>query len=155
VKQISEWEVPDITDDRVEELFLPIYGIAKLFAGEDERATIVELARETEAEMEERVKLTDEHDVIVAICKLVDAGEIDQHGYLPTSRILEVVNADRHEGMEMTAREQAGVLDRLGFKRRKARYLGKEKPIVCATVDRWRLKLYCKQYNIPVPDSFR
>jgi hypothetical protein len=147
-KDISQLEVPDVTNDRVEELFLPVYGIAKLFAGQEEVDVILELAREAEQTAEERAKMTDEHAIVQAIAKL--EGEIDQHGYLPTSRILEVVNADRPEGMEMTAKQQATLLERLGFKRRQAKYALAGKNLVCAVVDRRLLDFYKRHFGIEV-----
>jgi len=144
-KRIDEWEVPGVTDDRVEELFLPIYGISKLFAGKDEQSVILELAREAVVEMEERAKMTEERAVVSVIVKLKD--EIDRYGFLPTSRILEVINAERPEGMEMSRLELAQILDRLGFKRRQAKYAG-GKNLICATIEGRLLEFYRQHFGL-------
>jgi len=155
-EQINEMEMPDISDDRIEELFLPLYGIAKLFAGEEEVNTILELAKEAEQTAEDRAKMTDEHDVVAAIVKLKDAGEIDQYGFLPTSRILEQVNDSRSEGMEMSAQYLARLLESLGFKRKPAKYaLAKGKSVRCAVIDRGRLEHYRKHFGIKVEEEER
>jgi hypothetical protein len=151
--KISDSEVVlGLSDDRVEELFIPPYLMAKTFAGEAEAQKIVELAKDVEKTFEREREESEEKDVVEALCLLLEEGKAEQKGegkwVIPSSVLLDKVNEARHETMKMTAKQQAQILDRLGFERVSSRFGESKRPLKCVVVSKRILEHYKKLFNI-------
>jgi len=151
--KISDSEVVlGLSDDRVEELFIPPYLMAKTFAGEAEAQKIIELAKDVEKTFEREREESEEKDVVEALCLLLEEGKAEQKGegkwIVPSSVLLDKVNEARHETMKMTAKQQAQILDRLGFERVSSRFGESKRPLKCVVVSKRILEHYMKLFNI-------
>lgn len=150
--QVSDADISlGLEDDRVEELFTPLYVMAKTFAGEKETAEIISLAKEVESSFEKERRRSDAKDVVEALCILMEEGKVEARGgrlILPTSLLLERVNEGRHESMKMTAKEQASILDSLGFERDDIRYGEAKRTVKCVVFTSGILDHYRRLFRI-------
>jgi len=148
---ISDTEVTlGLADDRVEELFAPLFLMAKTFAGKEDVEDIVGLARDVEKSFEGERMESEEREIVEAVCLF--EGEAEKVGSdkwaIPTSALLDKINETRHETMKMTVRQQAQILNRLGFERALMRYGKSKKPLRCVVVSKHTLDHYKKLFRI-------
>jgi len=150
--KISDVDVDlGLEDDRVEELFAPVYVMAKTFAGEKEAEEIISLAKEVEVSFEKERRRSEEKDVVEAICLLMEEGKVEQSGakfILPTSLLLEKVNEARPESMKISAKRQSQILDSLGFERDDVRYGESKRVLKCVIFDAETINHYKKLFKI-------